>query len=588
MPDDSIADVRMTDITVGAAEQEAASLREQLAALRPLLTLSMVMTGACDEAEILSMAATAVPSVGGCQLEGIYVNERWRSVGSVGCPADAECLEVQLASLDHLGGALTVGHAGWAWAHPLTGVAEVAGYLLVSCDREPEPHRQFLLGVLAQQAGVALANARLHARERASITRERKVAEQLRAANLALEQAMAELARSSASVQRSLDIHNRLTAVASAGQGQGGIARCLHELTGLAVAIEDRHGNLTAWAGPDPPEPYPKPRPARREQTLRRAVDARSPVRDKGRLIAVSQPGREILGVIALIDPDRAAGDSERIALEHANTILSLELAHLQASGEIELRLRRDLVEELLAGTDPDSARERARALGYDLVRPHRVVIVSHGRQGTNHEAFFSAVRRAMRDTEVGSLLTGRPDGVIVLCHADQDWKRFRATIVDRIGPPGSCRVAVGTPCLEPPEFPRSYRQAQFALRMQVATGCPEQVTVFDDLGIYQLLSQITDISSVDDFIHRWLGELINYDAAKDAQLVDTLATYLECGGNYDLTAKALSLHRSTLRYRLQRIRGMSGHELNDPDTRFNLQLATRAWTTMRALRRLP
>jgi hypothetical protein len=38
-----------------------------------------------------------------------------------------------------------------------------------------------------------------------------------------------------------------------------------------------------------------------------------------------------------------------------------------------------------------------------------------------------------------------------------------------------------------------------------------------------------------------------------------------------------LLLHRSTLRYRLQRIREMSGHDLDDPDTRFNLQLATRA-----------
>lgn len=26
-------------------------------------------------------------------------------------------------------------------------------------------------------------------------------------------------------------------------------------------------------------------------------------------------------------------------------------------------------------------------------------------------------------------------------------------------------------------------------------------------------------------------------------------------------------------------------HELNDPDTRFNLQLATRAWATMHAMR---
>jgi sugar diacid utilization regulator len=216
------------------------------------------------------------------------------------------------------------------------------------------------------------------------------------------------------------------------------------------------------------------------------------------------------------------------------------------------------------------------------------VVIVSNGRHRTNHEAFFGVVRRAMHDTKVGSLLTGRLDGVTVLCHADQDWDQFRATIVDRIGSQGSCRVAVGAPCLEPSEFPRSYRQAQLALRMQAVTGCPEQVTVFDDLGVYQLLSQITDINSIDGFIHRWLDALIDYDSTKDSQLVDTLATYLECGGNYDLTAKALSLHRSTLRYRLQRIREMSGHELNDPDTRFNLQLATRAWTTVQALRGRP
>lgn len=62
----------------------------------------------------------------------------------------------------------------------------------------------------------------------------------------------------------------------------------------------------------------------------------------------------------------------------------------------------------------------------------------------------------------------------------------------------------------------------------------------------------------------------------------------MECGGNYDLTAKILSLQSSTLRYRLQRIRDVSGLDLNDPDTRFNLQLATRAWTTAHAMGKRP
>jgi len=43
-------------------------------------------------------------------------------------------------------------------------------------------------------------------------------------------------------------------------------------------------------------------------------------------------------------------------------------------------------------------------------------------------------------------------------------------------------------------------------------------------------------------------------------------------------------VHRSTVKYRLQRIREVSGLDLNDPNTRFNLQLATRAWQTRQAL----
>jgi DNA-binding PucR family transcriptional regulator len=81
------------------------------------------------------------------------------------------------------------------------------------------------------------------------------------------------------------------------------------------------------------------------------------------------------------------------------------------------------------------------------------------------------------------------------------------------------------------------------------------------------------------------LGTLIDYDRRRNGDLVRTLSAYLEAGGNYDGTAAALLIHRSTLRYRLQRIRDISGHDLTNPGTRFNLQLSTRAWTTMAAMR---
>jgi sugar diacid utilization regulator len=574
-------------------------LGDQLASCRQLLALSVVMASSRDKTEILRMATSVVPSLGRCRAEAAFLEGEWRVAGSVGHPANAEDLRVQLAALDRCGGPLQVEGAGWGWGYPLVSLDDMVGHLVVSCDTEPDPHYQSLLTVLAQQTGVALVNAQVHARECASTARERDtatrerdtaareraIADELRVANLALERAMTELARVSAAAQHSVDIHDRFTAVASAGGGQQGIARALHELTGLPVAIEDRHGNLITWAGPGRPDPYPKPTPARREKTLRRALDARAPARDKGRLITLAQPTNEVLGVIALIDPDQTAGDSEKVALEHANTVLTLELAHRRALAEAELRLRRDLVEELLTGTDAQSAQDRARALGYDLVRPHRVVLATTGSQRVDHEDFYHAVHRAVRATGVGSLLAARPGGVAVLCDTNHDWEQFRVAITAQMRSPGSCRVGVGAPCTQPSEFPRSHQQAQLALKMQITTRCPEQATVFDDLGIYQLLAEIDNIDSVEAFIHRWLGTLIDYDTTKDAQLVETLCCYLECGGNYDLTAKELSLHRSTLRYRLQRIRDLSGHNINNPNTRFNLQLATRAWKTVHAIR---
>ena len=103
---------------------------------------------------------------------------------------------------------------------------------------------------------------------------------------------------------------------------------------------------------------------------------------------------------------------------------------------------------------------------------------------------------------------------------------------------------------------------------------------------MYRLFAGLDDLDEIERFAQRWLGELIEYDTKKDAsELVTTLGQYLDCGGNYDATAHALSVHRSTLKYRLQRIREISGHDLASPEIQFNLQLAVRAWRTLDTVR---
>lgn len=539
--------------------------RGLLSTMRSLLVLGQLMTESAGEQQILGLAMTAVPSLARCQVIGVEKAAPGPHRSTVPGLAD------QLRSLGSTGGPVTLTSHAWAWAFELGGGPADVGFLVVAADVEPSSEEQFLLRALAQQTGSALANRRLHAQELETAEELAVLNERLRGTVNALE--------------RSTQIHGRLTSVAVTGEGREGIARALHELTGLPVAIEDRYGNLRAWAGPHRPDPYPRDPPERREAMLRRVESAGRPVREGGNLVAVAHPQGGVLGVISLIDPGGTASEQDVIALEHGATILAMELARLRSLEEGELRLRRDLVDDLLNGTDEESALARASALDYDLQRRHRVVVVEGKGASSASDALFQAVRTAAREASVGTLLVSRGQHVVLLAHREANWESLRATVIRSLGG-GRARVAVGEACLSVADFPRSYRQARQTMHLLDAAQWGDRAVRFDDLGVYRLLIGNDSLEEVEAFVQRWIGALLAYDEQRGAELVHTLAIYLDRGGNYQAASEALIVHRNTLKYRLQRIRHISGHDLSDPEAVFNLKLATRAWQTLNALRR--
>ena len=60
------------------------------------------------------------------------------------------------------------------------------------------------------------------------------------------------------------------------------------------------------------------------------------------------------------------------------------------------------------------------------------------------------------------------------------------------------------------------------------------------------------------------------------APLVDTLEAYLDLAGDAKATAEALTLHRATLYYRLNRIEEITGARLKTGDDRLALHLGLR------------
>jgi DNA-binding PucR family transcriptional regulator len=60
-------------------------------------------------------------------------------------------------------------------------------------------------------------------------------------------------------------------------------------------------------------------------------------------------------------------------------------------------------------------------------------------------------------------------------------------------------------------------------------------------------------------------------------RLTETLAAWLRHRGRTEAVAAALHVHPQTVRYRMGRLRELYGDRLDDPDARFELELALRS-----------
>jgi sugar diacid utilization regulator len=550
-----------------------AALADQLAALRDVLVFAMLLGASEDEERILDLVTSAVPSLTESGLAAVHLTGRgWHLATGAWNRAEARpALENELVALGPNGGRVTIVGETWSEAFALR-TDDPVGHLVVVADREPPPATLLVLRVLADLIGVAIANARLVTRERAS------AADVLRSKSM--------LVDALGALERRAEMHERLLQAALDGAGHEGIARVVHELTGMPVAVEDPFGNLRAWAGPGRPDPYPKPVRARRDALLRRFKQESGSVTEAQSVFAAVRAGDQILGVLVLVGAAARAGPTERAVLEHGATILALELSRLRGLAETELRLGRELVRELVTGTDQAGALARAQAFGYDVGRPHHVAVVDILRgTGDTGDSALHALRRAARDTGMATLV-GEVDGfVVVLADPESPWEALRGTVVRELGGGIPCRIGVGGRCEGPSEIPRSHREALFALAFMGVAGEADRAVLFDDLGVYRLLAQGGDVHRMERFVDSWLGPLIAYDERRGAALLPTLAGFLECGRSHEPTVRLLAIHRNTLKARLRRIEEVSAWDLKDPDIAFTLQLAVRAWRTMQAMR---
>ena len=542
--------------------------RARLSSLYSIFVLSYLMFDGRGHEAILELFEEAVPSLADCRVQSVYRlldgslvdgHDSERPLDS-----DVDSLVVASVGSDH---EIEISDGQWRYAITLCAARGIAGVVVVRAASAPSAHELFLLKALAQQVAAAITGADL-------VETERDRALQLYELTVEHEQTIRRLSSTVEELNRRQQIHEKLTEASGSSVGEAGIAEALNRLTSLAVTVEDVFGNVLATAGGSPPDTYRPIGGLNRDDVLRHAAANGDPEREGDCLFRVVRPRAQVLGVLVLHDPKRQATALDIVALEYAAAVLAVEFSHQRALAEIELGLRRDLVEDLLAGTDDSSAAARGEALGLNFRRPSTVSILQWDKGTSVVRLAHAALRWA--DRGGGHALTARRSTfVILVAEGAPDLLSLYRYVSEHVGSSRGA-IGMGSAADTPSKLPRSFSEARRALHIQLNSASPHGVRQFADLGVYRIFDPNDERPEVRDFVTEWLGALQSYDRAKDAELVKTLARYLDLGGSYDQTAESLSIHRSTLRYRLARIKEISGRDLTDAETRLNMHLATR------------
>lgn len=120
-------------------------------------------------------------------------------------------------------------------------------------------------------------------------------------------------------------------------------------------------------------------------------------------------------------------------------------------------------------------------------------------------------------------------------------------------------------------ELPAAIMESMRTCRLAQQTGAP---LFFDDLGSLRLLLPLVGDPQIAAFSDGIMDQLAEYDAEHNGRLSDTLGSYCQAGCSISAAAAAMAQHENTLRYRLDKIREITGLDYKSPADMEQLSLA--------------
>lgn len=298
-----------------------------------------------------------------------------------------------------------------------------------------------------------------------------------------------------------------------------------------------------------------------------------------GSITQVAAPvvaGSEIAAYLVTWELGEPLTDFDLSVLAHACTAVGLVVLRRRAVMEAEQRIQQDFYGAAISGefSTVEASEYRAEAAGVTL--PDRFLVAA-----MEGDQQLSGVRLSEIRHWPGSVAVSVGNLRALVLHVPAGERhpvKRGVELLTRLS--GSLKSSGGQPRIglsgvvcDILDLPRAFGQAQTALTTADQLELGEPVSAYDDLGVFQLLGQVRDLSLLRGFAAGSLEEVLSLRGGDE--LTRTLEAYLDSHGSHLAAAEALSVHPNTVKYRIERIRELLGDEaFRDPHRRLGLHIA--------------
>lgn len=296
-------------------------------------------------------------------------------------------------------------------------------------------------------------------------------------------------------------------------------------------------------------------------------------------------------GYLSLIAREATFDAQDRAVAAQGALVAAMEMSKVKAVSVAEKKLRGDLIQAVLtqAITEADAMGWAERA-GLRKTGPFVALTMEwNGRDAPSLRRLETIVNGQVKRQRARLLASARENEIVVLFAINPErgaaeaehWAQTLLQLAHAEFPKAHLAVGIGRPVGRLLDLRTSYREAAQAMALEHRLR-HRKPQVYANLGVYRLLLPLAETNELRAFATQVLGRLIADERAGKTDLLETLRVYFECNGNVAQTAKALYIHRNTLLYRLDRVREVGALDLDDAETRLQVQLALRAYELTR------